>query len=153
MSLQRVYNPEVVTVSPETDLVEVARLLRAKHIGSVVVVEDRRPIGIITDRDIVTKVVAEEKAPRAVQAVDLMTTVPTSININYDPLDVTRLMREHGVRRLPVVDENRHLLGIVTLDDMLALIGGEIANLAQAIQTEVRQEAAPPPPPRYAGDE
>jgi len=137
MSLERVCRKEVVTVSPHTNLLEVARLLRSQHVGSVVVVEERRPVGILTDRDIIVKVVAEEKDPKAIQAYEIMTTNPALININLDPLDATRIMRERGLRRLPVVDENRHLLGIITLDDLLALLGKETENLAQAVHTEL----------------
>lgn len=140
MSLERVYKAEVVTVSPEVTLLEVARLMRAQHVGSVIIVEEYRPVGIITDRDIVVKVVAVERDPKAIQAQELMTSPPALININYDPLDVTRIMRERGVRRLPVVDENRHLLGIVTLDDVLGLLGREIGDLAEAVHMELAKE-------------
>ncbi len=142
MSLERVCRKEVVTVSPHTNLLEVARLLRSQHVGSVVVVEERRPVGILTDRDIIVKVVAEEKDTKAIQAYEIMTTNPALININLDPLDATRIMRERGLRRLPVVDENRHLLGIITLDDLLALLGKETENLAEAVHTELAKEGA-----------
>ena len=88
------------------------------------------------------KVVAEEKDPKAIQAYEIMTTNPALININLDPLDATRIMRDRGLRRLPVVDENRHLLGIITLDDLLALLGKETENLAEAVHTELAKEGA-----------
>jgi CBS domain-containing protein len=140
MSLERVCNREVISVRPETTLLEVAQLMHTRHVGSVVVVEEYRPIGILTDRDIVVKVVAAERDPKTVQASEVMVSNPALININYDPLDVTRIMRDRGLRRLPVVDENRHLLGIVTLDDVLGLLGTEVANLAEAVHTELTKE-------------
>jgi CBS domain-containing protein len=130
-------------VPPEATLLEVAQLMLTQHVGSVIVVEEHRPVGILTDRDIVAKVVAAEKDPKAVQAREIMTPNPALVNINYDPLDATRIMRDRGLRRLPVVDENRHLLGIVTLDDVLRLLGTEIANLAEAVHTELAKEGAP----------
>jgi len=142
MSLNRVCRKDVVTVSPHTNLLEVARLLRSQHVGSVVVVEEHRPVGILTDRDIIVKVVAEEKDPKAIQAYEIMTTNPALVNINLDPLDATRIMRDRGLRRLPVVDENRHLLGIMTLDDVLGLLGRETENLAEAVHTELAKESA-----------
>ena len=142
MSLERVCRKEVVTVPPHTNLLEVTRLLRSQHVGSVVVVDDHRPVGILTDRDIIVKVVAEEKDPKAIQAYEIMTTNPALVNINLDPLDATRIMRDRGLRRLPVVDENRHLLGILTLDDVLDLLGKEAANLAEAVHTELAKEGA-----------
>jgi Mg/Co/Ni transporter MgtE len=71
-----------------------------------------------------------------------MTTNPALININLDPLDATRIMRDRGLRRLPVVDENRHLLGILTLDDVLGLVGRETENLAEAVHSEIAKESA-----------
>ncbi len=141
MSLERICNKEVVTVSPETTLLEVARLMHTRHVGSVVVVEDRRPVGILTDRDIVVKVVAVEKDPKAIRAKEVMATPPALLNINYDSLDATQIMRDRGLRRLPVVDENRHLLGIITFDDVLGLLGREIANLAEAVRMELTKES------------
>jgi predicted transcriptional regulator len=54
-----------------------------------------------------------------------MTSHPTMVNVNYDVLDAVRLMRNRGVRRLPVIDEHRHLLGIITMDDVLTAFGAE----------------------------
>jgi CBS domain-containing protein len=142
MSLERVYKTEVVTVGPQATLLEVARLMRTQHVGSVIVVEEHHPVGIVTDRDIVVKVVAAELDPKEVHAKELMVAPPSLINVNYDPLDVATIMRARGVRRLPVVDEQRHLLGIITLDDMLELLGKEISGLAEAIRTELAKESA-----------
>jgi len=142
MSLERICNGEVVTVPPEATLLEVARLMRTRHVGSVIVIEEYHPVGILTDRDIVVKVVAAERDPKTIQAREIMVSNPALVNINYDPLDATRIMRDRGLRRLPVVDENRHLLGIVTLDDVLGLLGREIANLVEAVHTELTKEGA-----------
>ncbi|HEX9879296.1 MAG TPA: CBS domain-containing protein [Candidatus Binatia bacterium] len=142
MSLERVCEKEVVTGSAELTLLEAARLMRSRHVGSIVVVEGNRPIGILTDRDIVVKAVAEEKDPREVRIHEAMTRDPAVVNINYDPMDATRIMKERGLRRLPVVDEHRHLMGIVTLDDILGLLGREAADLAEAVHTEMAKESA-----------
>ena len=71
-----------------------------------------------------------------------MTSNPTMVNVNYDVLDAARLMRTRGVRRLPVIDEHRHLLGIITMDDVLTAFGAEIGDLAGAVQKEFGLEAA-----------
>ncbi len=142
MSLERVYKKDVITVSPEASLLEAARLMRSRHVGSVIVVNENRPIGILTDRDIIVKAVAKEKDPKAVRAYEIMTHNPATVNINYDPLDATQIMRDRGLRRLPVVDENRYLLGIITLDDMLNLLGEEVANLAKTVHKELAKESA-----------
>ncbi len=142
MSLERVCKKDVITVSPEASLLEAARLMRSHHVGSVIVVNEHRPIGILTDRDIIIKAVAEEKDPKTLRVYEIMTHNPAMVNINYDPLDATQIMRDRGLRRLPVVDENSHLLGILTLDDVLDLVGKETANLAEAVHTELAKEGA-----------
>jgi CBS domain-containing protein len=141
MSLERICSKAVVTISPDATVLEAAKLMHSKHIGSLVVIDDVRPIGILTDRDIVLKVVASEKKPTETVVKDVMTTNPTMVNVNYDVLDAVRLMRNRGVRRLPVVDEHRHLLGIVTMDDVLTAFGAEVGDLAGAVQKEFNLEA------------
>lgn len=147
MSLERIYKTDVVTVPPDATVLDVARLMRTHHTGSVVVVEGHCPVGLITDRDIIVKLVAADLDSKQISASDVMSTPPALVNINYDPLDVTRIMRARGLRRLPVVDEHRHLLGIVTLDDVLKLLGTEIANLAEAVQLEISKETVVSPAP------
>lgn len=141
MSLGRVCITEVVTVAEDAKVLELARLMGEKNIGSVVVVKDECPIGMLTDRDIVLKVVAAERAPGEVQAKDIMSEDLVTLSIDDDPLDATRIMRDRGLRRLPVTDEDGELLGIVTFDDLLLLLAGEIWNLAGAVETKVRWES------------
>jgi CBS domain-containing protein len=132
----------VVTISPDATVAEAAKLMQSKHIGCLVVIDESRPIGIVTDRDIVLKVVAGEKKPAETAVRKIMTANPTMVNVNYDLLDAVRLMHSRGVRRLPVVDEHRHLLGIITMDDLLTVFSAEVANLAGAVQKEFGLEAA-----------
>jgi len=145
MSLDRICKADVVITTPDTLVFDIAQTMRTQHVGSVIVVEEHRPVGILTDRDIVTKVVAAGRDPKSVTVKEVMATNPSLININYDPLDVTKIMRARGLRRLPVVDEHRHLLGIVTMDDVLGLLGQEIANLAEAVHLEVAKETVASP--------
>ena len=142
MSLERMCSKTVVTISPDGTALEAAKLMHAEHIGCLVVIDDFRPIGILTDRDIVLKVVAREEKPAETAVKKIMTTNPTMVNVNYDVLDAVRLMRNRGVRRLPVVDEHRRLLGIITIDDVLTGFGAELGDLAGAVQIEFGLVAA-----------
>ena len=144
MSLERICSNAVVTISPDATVLEAAKLMYSKHIGCLVVIDDFRPIGILTDRDIVLKVVASEKKPAETVVENIMTTNPTMVNVNYDVLDAVRLMRNRGVRRLPVVDEHRHLLGIIAMDDVLTAFGAEVGDLAGAVQKEFGLEREGP---------
>ena len=141
MSLERICSKTVVTITPDATVLEAAKLMQSKHIGCLVVINESRPIGILTDRDIVLKVVAGEQKPQTTVK-KIMTANPTMVNVNYDLLDAVRLMHNRGVRRLPIVDEHRHLLGIITMDDLLTTFSTEVANLAGAVQKEFGLEAA-----------
>ena len=142
MSLERIGSKTVVTISSDASVLEAAKLMQSKHIGCLVVTDDSRITGILTDRDIVLKLVASEKNPAETAVKTIMTSNPTMVNINYDVLDAVRLMRNRGVRRLPVIDEHRHLLGIITMDDVMTAFGAEIGDLAGAVQKELGLEAA-----------
>jgi CBS domain-containing protein len=144
MSLERVCSKNVVTISPDATVLEAANLMRSKHVGCVVAVNDSRPVGILTDRDIVLGVVASARKPAETSVRETMTANLTTVNVNYDLLDAVRLMRSRGVRRLPVVDEHRHLLGIITMDDVLTAFGAEMGELAGAVQKELGLEASTP---------
>jgi CBS domain-containing protein len=144
MSLERLCTKSVVTVSPDATAFEAANLMRSKHVGCVVVVNDSRPVGMVTDRDIVLGVVASARKPGETAVREIMTANLTTVNVNYDLLDAVRLMRSRGVRRLPVVDEHRHLLGIITMDDTLTAFGAEIGDLAGAVKKELDLEAQTP---------
>lgn len=140
MSLRRICITDVVTVAESTQVLKLARMMGKEHVGSVVVVKDNRPIGILTDRDIVLKVVAAGRKPDEVEAKDIMSGDLVTVGIDDDPLDATRIMRDQALRRLPVVDAQGCLLGLVTFDDLLLLLAGEIWNLAGAVENEVRSE-------------
>ncbi len=142
MSLERICSKNVVTISPDATVFEAAKLMQSKHVGCLVVIDDSRPTGILTDRDIVLKLIAREHKPAEIAVKEIMTSNPTMVNVNYDVLDAVRLMRGRGVRRLPVVDEHRHLLGIVTMDDVLTAFGAEVGDLAGTVQKEFGLEAA-----------
>lgn len=142
MGLERICSKAVVTISPDATALEAAKLMQSKHVGCLVVTENYRPVGIITDRDIVLKVVAGENKPTETAVKKIMTANPTMVNVNYDLLDALRLMRNRGVRRLPVVDEHRRLLGIMTLDDVLTALGAGAGDLAGVVQKEFGLEAA-----------
>lgn len=112
-----VMTKNVKTISPFAMIAEAARVMRKNRIGCLVVVEGNKPIGIITERDVAYKIVAEEKssstAVREVMSKDLKT-----IDKEKTLKDAARIMAAHVIRRLPVV-ENKELIGIITLEDVM----------------------------------
>lgn len=127
-----------------TSVVAAAQLMREDHVGSLVVVEDangsRQVRGLITDRDIVMSVVAMGLDPEPLCLEDVMSDRLVTANED-DPLPVLmRSMREHGVRRVPVVGPRDELMGIVTLDDVLKILAQEMNLLVASIDTSIKHE-------------
>lgn len=135
MSLQE-YVKLVGCVSPRATILEASLQMRARGIGTVVVVsDDYEPIGLLTDRDITMRVVAEQRSPIATIVSEVMSSDVVSLPEEASIWKATETMRDHGVRRIPITDENGRVTGIVTLDDLALLLGMEIGNLANAIVT------------------
>jgi len=137
-------NRQVVTATRETTISGAARLMRDKHVGSLIVVENRdnhlEPVGILTDRDIVIEVLAENVDPDAVTVGDVMTTAVLKVCEHDSIFEVAQRMRARGVRRVPVVSNQCELVGVLAQDDILALLGEELSMLVKVSTREVEQE-------------
>ena len=133
MSLSLLGTRDPATVAPGATIAEAVRLMAARDVGSVVVVEDDVPVGILTDRDVVLRVVDRGAEPdkvtvRVIMSRDLVTALDTC-----DIDEAAWKMREHAVRRLPITTEEGTLLGIVTLDDLVGHIGSTRDDVAEII--------------------
>lgn len=128
----------------QTPLDEAARLMRENHVGCLVVVDERSDkravIGLLTDRDIVTAVVAADLAPSALRVEDVMTTDLVVAREEDSLIDLIRTMRSKGVRRVPVVGLANELTGIVSLDDVLSILVDELDLLVSAVGSEGKRE-------------
>ena len=126
---------DVVCCSRDTSIVDAAALMRHRHIGNVIVVDQtggkRVPVGIVTDRDIVVEVVAAGLDPKLIKLGDLVLTPLTTIEEGAGYAETVRLMSVKGVRRMPVVDAAGCLVGIITLDDMLRQLAGPLAAISE----------------------
>ena len=127
-------------------VVEAAQLMRKHHVGDLVVVEERKgrkhPVGIVTDRDIVVEVVAAGVNPDALKVGDIMGPEVATVRESEGLFEALRFMRGKGVRRMPVVDREGGLVGILTLDDLLSLLAEEMTELAKLVSHERQREAA-----------
>lgn len=126
----------VVTAAPDEDVGAVARKMRDGHVGCVVVVEGRRPVGIVTDRDLTLRVLAEGDSP-SLRVSEVMTADPETVLESAGIEATLRAMRKSGTRRLPVVDEHGHLVGIITHDDLLVLLARELGELGEGLESAV----------------
>jgi len=135
---------QVITATPETGIVEAAMLMREHHVGSLVVIDsekqDGKPVGIITDRDILVEVTAEEVPLDSVTIGDIMTRSPVVVSEEENFFDCMDIMRKRGIRRLPVTDSSNQLTGIVSTDDLLKVIYEEMGNLVSLIIREQLKE-------------
>lgn len=144
MSIGEICNREVVIVQPEDTVLQAAKLMRQHHVGSVLVVDKNSgkpmPVGIVTDRDLVIEVVAPELDPDAITVGDIMASNFATVKEETGVFEAIQYMRRKGVRRLPVVDNEGRLIGIVTLDDLLALLSEEFVALAKLVSGEQQKE-------------
>jgi CBS domain-containing protein len=146
MNVGDVCQHQVVTTPPSAGLSAAARVMRQEHVGYLVVVEPmaeegrRKVVGVLTDRDIVIAVVAREADPRTLTVGDVMTRDPLLVN-EHSPLDTTlSLMQEVGVRRVPVLDSNGALAGVLALDDALKVMALQLDKIAGCIASEQKVE-------------
>ena len=140
MILEDICVLDVASCGRETSLFEAARLMRQHHTGTLVVVDDpqggRTPAGVVTDRDIVVEALANELEPARTSVARIMGAKVVIASASESLADGIERMRLHGVRRLPIVDHNGSLIGIVTLDDMLTLHARQAAALAEIVSKE-----------------
>ncbi|KAF5090114.1 Hypoxic response protein 1 [anaerobic digester metagenome] len=149
MGIVKCCREQVVAVSPDTPAVEVARIMGEKNVGSVVVVTgDNRPTGILTDRDLAVRVMAQEKNPGEVRAGDILTRDVITFQDSMGVYEAIQKMTSEGIRRMPIVDDGGRLIGIVTMDDIVRMLGEEMAAIAKNIekQSPPMQEAGAPIP-------
>jgi len=124
-----------VTVPPDRSLARVARLMDDMAVGAVVVVEDNRPIGIVTDRDLVVRALARGLPPESrVDAV--MSPGLVTLDATADLREAIRVFSEHPFRRLPLVEEGR-VVAMLAVDDLVIDVASDLANLVRPVVGEV----------------
>jgi CBS domain-containing protein len=139
-SVREVMTPGVRTVSPAQSLTDAAEVMKGEDVGSVPVVEEGRLAGIVTDRDIVTRAVAERRDPQAVKVEEIASRDVVTVEPEQDLDEALALMARHQVRRLPVVEEGR-LVGMlaqadVALEAKEKKVGETVEQISQPTSTE-----------------
>ncbi len=137
MKLNDVFTRTVVTARPDDTLASVALRMKEHHVGTVVIVEDKRPAGIITDRDLALALGADGVGPQT-QVQEVMTRRVLAIPEDATILTATQFIRECGVRRLPIVNKDDCVVGMVSLDDLLWLLARELSSLAEGVRNELK---------------
>jgi len=137
-------NREVVIIHREGKILEAAKLMREYHVGDLVVVEERDqgrvPVGIVTDRDLVVEVLAQEVDFDAVTIGDIMSFDLVTAGEGESVRDTIKKMRSRGVRRIPVVNESGVLQGILAVDDLIELYAEALCDLNAVTVQEQKRE-------------
>ncbi|WP_447974737.1 CBS domain-containing protein [Nitrospira sp. Kam-Ns4a] len=128
----------VCTVTPETTVAEAAAMMAERNVGDLVVVKDMRPVGILTDRDIAVRAVAAGRSPGRTPVHTIMSWPLITITWDQDIGSAVALMTQHGIRRLPIADEQGRLVPILTLDDLLLLGLDGMPVLTEVLRTQLR---------------
>lgn len=146
MRVSEICSPDVACVAPGCTVRDAAETMRARHVGCVVVVDgsdgEARPVGLLTDRDIVVSVVAPGVRPDVLTVADVMTQPARTFDAQGDLLDAIRCMSEHGIRRLVLTHRSGAIRGILAADDAYAALTSQLDELARAVAVEQVREAA-----------
>ncbi|MCC6534714.1 MAG: CBS domain-containing protein [Burkholderiales bacterium] len=144
MQVGEICTREVVCAGADTTVAAAAKLMRQYHIGDVIVTRQdggkRVPLGIVTDRDIVLSVVATELSPGSLTVGDIMGPELVTAAETEDVFDAVQRMRNKGVRRMPIVEEDGGLAGILSIDDVIEILAEEMTQLARLISREQLHE-------------
>lgn len=140
MSIRKICACEVVKAAKSLSIKEAAKLMKKNNIGNIIVVENEtndEPIGILTDRDIVVKIFADEIDVKNICVGDVMSNDLLVLKQHQGVNEAIEMMCAKGVRRAPIVDENYKLCGIATVDDLLLLVADELNSLAKLVRKQI----------------
>lgn len=144
MSIGQFCNRDTAIIRREDSIVEAAKRMRQGHVGCLVVVEDDprgvKPVGIITDRDLVVEILAAELDPGAVTIGDIISGELLTAREQDGLWETLRRMSNKGIRRMPVNDAEGYLAGIITFDDLLEILVGELGDLVRISDHERARE-------------
>ena len=137
-------NRAVVVVEEDKSVTEAAAIMRQYHVGDVVICKAQSgkqvPVGIITDRDVALEIVAKGIDPDSIRVGDAMSFDLTTVAERDDLMHVIELMRDQGIRRVPVIDADEALVGILTVDDIVDLLSEVLVDLAHLVDRQKRRE-------------
>lgn len=144
MPVGEICNRDVVVLQRDATILDAAQLMRQHHVGDVLVVEERDgariPVGIVTDRDLVVEIMATGLDQTVITVGDIMVPELVTVKESMGVFETIQYMRSKAVRRLPVVDENDVLVGILALDDLLELLSEELLAIVKLVRVQRQKE-------------
>lgn len=139
MSLHHFCRKPVIKIAPATNIIEACQLLEKNNVGCLIVEQEGKLSGIVTDRDIALRITGAKREPQTTLVKEIMTPDPIRISVDKDLHHLTALMHAYHVRRVPIVNGFDTTVGIVTLDDLIAQLGDTMAEIGKAIAEEFPQ--------------
>jgi CBS domain-containing protein len=137
MLIENLITRSAATVCQNDTVADAAQIMKDRDVGSVVVVEDNKVVGILTDRDIVLRVGTDGHGSLEAPVSSVMTRMPLCLSANVDVEQCLERMEAHGVRRIPIVDDDDELIGVVSLDDILIHLGRVLGTASALVRAEV----------------
>ena len=142
------YELRPICIDREACVIDVADEMDGRSVGSVVVIDsERRPLGILTDRDLALRVIAAGRDPAKTSAGDVMSTDLLTAARQDSAIEVLQKLEARGVRRAPLVEDG-HVVGLISLDDLVAELGTQMWNLSEVVRVELRESRRATPPRR-----
>jgi signal-transduction protein with cAMP-binding, CBS, and nucleotidyltransferase domain len=141
--LREVMNRRLTTIDIDATVARAAKAMCHDGVGSVIILDHNKPIGIVTEEDLACKVVARDLKPSTVHVNDIMSTPLITVSADKTVGDAAKMMVKHKVRRLPIIDEHHTVIGIVTVRDLLAVSNEQNDLLIDLIEIN-REETVEP---------
>ncbi|HZD43629.1 MAG TPA: CBS domain-containing protein [Methanomicrobiales archaeon] len=136
MSILACSRQNVVSAEPDATISRIIQLMQEKSVGSVVITDLDLPVGIITDRDILLRVIAEKMNPDETFVREVMTRDPVMIREDTGVYEAIRILEGKWFRRLPIVDDQGILKGIVSIDDLMRLLIDELSAISSILKEQ-----------------
>ena len=137
MNVEHVMSEPAQVMPADATAADAAKMMRDQNIGCVVVARAEKPEGLVTDRDLAIRVIAESRDARSVTLGDIMSALPVFVFGGRDLGYAIQVMREQAVRRLPVVDGTNKLIGVISLDDVVRRLADDLSAVSDTIEREI----------------
>ena len=141
MLVKQAMTKQVLVTNPDTTIRDVAKVMTQNRVGCLVVMENNKIVGIITELDIIWKVVADDKDPNITTAGDVMTKNVYTVQANQTLEEASQIMVEHEIKKLPVLEKDK-LVGIITATDLISVQPKMIETLANLLLFEEKKSVA-----------
>lgn len=145
MSLKNLVERELISCQPDTTIRRVAQMMEKENVGAVLITENGKPRGIVTDRDLIIRCLSQAMNCENKPVREVMTTPVDTVNFNSGVYDVIQVMKKNEIRRVPIVDDQGNAVGLLSFGDLFQLLGKEINDLTVAAGPEkpkIVQQAA-----------